>query len=461
MGYYKKHLTLPLPEPALLKDLAWVDDDADTNFSALEVTGRAVATPGKLSTGELTVGTGGTMSIGFCLDSIFPSLGTGVFSSGTPTDGFKRMPFGVGLAIAKITGDTGGGGTTTFTTGTASATTAGAAAIKATATLSFTGVGVDTQTFTVNDQTYTLVALLFPDTAGNILIGANQTETCDNIVSAIMGTAGAGTTYGTGTAAPTGVNSAVRSSDTVVFTATTAGTAANSFVSTETCTNASFGGATFSGGAAATTRVVTGSETFTTTGPVNATTATLLSALTQLTGTLDNGLDTISLGGKTPNNTNWSGTYTYATGDTLATLCARIAALINAAQAASVTCTITSGKIVITDAATGASSTALTTLTFNDIAAGSYVSEIRLDKVTGTSLTRTTVATFTGGPWLVGAISATATAIPLTCTPTLVEAGSLELVVVLTLAASDTAEFEFHAIPGNHYVLADLEGVVR
>lgn len=122
---------------------------------------------------------------------------------------------------------------------------------KATAILAFTGVGVNTNTFTLNGTTYTLQTVLV-DAPGNILIGADQTATCNNIVSAIMGTAGAGTLYGTGTAAPTGVNLAVRTSTSVTFTATTAGTAANSFASTETCTNATFtNGATFSGGVAA------------------------------------------------------------------------------------------------------------------------------------------------------------------------------------------------------------------
>lgn len=134
----------------------------------------------------------------------------------------------------------------TFTEDTAGVTAVTEA--KATATLAFTGVGVDAQTFTVNDQTYTLVEMLI-DLPGYILIGADQTATCNNIVAAIMGTTGAGTTYGTSTVAPTGVDTAVRSGTSVIFTATTAGAAANAFASTETCTNASFtNGATFTGG---------------------------------------------------------------------------------------------------------------------------------------------------------------------------------------------------------------------
>jgi hypothetical protein len=112
----------------------------------------------------------------------------------------------------------------------------------ATGTLTLTGQPSDTQTFVVGATTYTMNTVL-TDTANNILIGANATATCDNIVAAINAASGAGTTYGTGTTANAGAR-AVRSADTVVLTAKTEGPAGALIVTTESLSNATFGAAT-------------------------------------------------------------------------------------------------------------------------------------------------------------------------------------------------------------------------
>ena len=69
------------------------------------------------------------------------------------------------------------------------------------AELTFSGVGVATQTVTIGDHVYTWVATLStgPTVANEVLIGANQAASHANLLAAINGAAGAGTTYGEGT----------------------------------------------------------------------------------------------------------------------------------------------------------------------------------------------------------------------------------------------------------------------
>lgn len=140
-----------------------------------------------------------------------------------------------------------------------------AAATFATGTLTLTGQPSDTETFVVGATTYTMNTAL-TDTANNILIGASATATCNNIVAAINAAAGAGTAYGTGTTANAGA-SAVRASDTVVFTAKAAyeGPLGATIVTTDTLTNASFGAATLTG-AGSTTVAAPSSVTLATLG---------------------------------------------------------------------------------------------------------------------------------------------------------------------------------------------------
>jgi hypothetical protein len=124
--------------------------------------------------------------------------------------------------------------------------------IAATATLTFTGNAVDTQTVTVGAKTYTFQDTL-TNVNGNVKIGATTAASITNLVAAVNLGAGSGTTYAAAMTLHPTATAQDGTGDTIDFTAKTAGTGGNSLASTETLANASFGGATFSGGVAATT----------------------------------------------------------------------------------------------------------------------------------------------------------------------------------------------------------------
>jgi len=125
---------------------------------------------------------------------------------------------------------------------------------KATGILTFTGNAVDTQTVTIGATTYTFLDT-FVDSANNVHIGATVQETMDNLISAITnvatGSAVEGTDFATAQTANASATAENGPGDTIQVTALTAGTAGNSIATTETLANASFGGATLSGGVAA------------------------------------------------------------------------------------------------------------------------------------------------------------------------------------------------------------------
>ena len=104
-------------------------------------------------------------------------------------------------------------------------TTAG---VKATGTLTATANFSSSETVTVGNTTYT-----FGSSAGNIAVGADLATSLASLAAAINAD---------------GLVTAAATATTIVLTAKEAGTAANSIATTETCTNASFGGATLSGG---------------------------------------------------------------------------------------------------------------------------------------------------------------------------------------------------------------------
>jgi len=121
----------------------------------------------------------------------------------------------------------------------------------ATGTLTFSGTGSDTDTVVIGGRTYTLKTSLStgPTVANEVLIGANATETGDNLVDAINGnSANIGTTYSEGTAEHPAVT-ASNSSGTVTVTARFDGDAGNEVVTTETsASDASWGSGTLTGG---------------------------------------------------------------------------------------------------------------------------------------------------------------------------------------------------------------------
>jgi hypothetical protein len=122
----------------------------------------------------------------------------------------------------------------------------------ATATITAAGNPSATETVTLGGVTYTFRASLTSGGLANeVLIGGTASASLDNLKAAVNGAAGAGTTYGNGTVANPDIIAGAKNATTIVFHARLAGTAGNALASTETSATAlSFGGATFTGGAA-------------------------------------------------------------------------------------------------------------------------------------------------------------------------------------------------------------------
>jgi hypothetical protein len=122
---------------------------------------------------------------------------------------------------------------------------ASAGAVAADGELTFSGTGTDGDTVTIGTRVYTLRAT--PSQANEVDIGVDAATTAANLVAAINAGAGAGTLYGTGTAAHSLVwASAVGA--VVTVTAKTPGTGGNSIATTESGTGTSFASATLLGG---------------------------------------------------------------------------------------------------------------------------------------------------------------------------------------------------------------------
>lgn len=127
-----------------------------------------------------------------------------------------------------------------------------AAAARAVATLtSDATIPTAADTVTLGTVTYTFRASV-TTTANEVLLGANAAASLANLAHAVNadGTAGV---YGSATVANPDIGAGAVTATTVVFYAKVGGTAGNSLTSTEASTHLSFGGATFAGGAAATT----------------------------------------------------------------------------------------------------------------------------------------------------------------------------------------------------------------
>jgi phosphatidylserine decarboxylase len=122
----------------------------------------------------------------------------------------------------------------------------------ATGTLIAVGALTNTETVVVDGKTYTIQSSL-TDSDGNVLQGATVSDTLNNLVAAITLGPGKGTLYAVSTTLHPTVLAARGAGDTMVVTAKTLGTSGNSITTTETTVNASWGGATLSGGAGTTT----------------------------------------------------------------------------------------------------------------------------------------------------------------------------------------------------------------
>lgn len=113
-------------------------------------------------------------------------------------------------------------------------------------TLTFAANATATKTVTIGTRVYTFVAAL--TAANQVLIGASASATLDNLIAAINAAAGAGTTYGTGTAAHVLGTAAAGAGDTLIFTATAISSSGNSIPVGTTVTSAGWGGGTLTGG---------------------------------------------------------------------------------------------------------------------------------------------------------------------------------------------------------------------
>lgn len=120
----------------------------------------------------------------------------------------------------------------------------------ATGVLTLSGNAVAAETVTIGSKVYTWRAAVGA-TANEVLVGANASASIDNLIAAINGAAGGGSTYGSATVASTEVTAAAGAGDTMDVTATVAGPT-GTVATTETMTNGSFAAVKLVGGGALT-----------------------------------------------------------------------------------------------------------------------------------------------------------------------------------------------------------------
>lgn len=121
--------------------------------------------------------------------------------------------------------------------------------VKGTGTLTGTTIAAD-DTVTIGAITYTFVAALSdPAVAYEVLVGASDSDSLDNLIAAINAAAGAGSTYGTGTLAHPQVTAAAGAGDTMTVQGILADGVA--VATTATLTAGDWGAATLAGGIAA------------------------------------------------------------------------------------------------------------------------------------------------------------------------------------------------------------------
>jgi hypothetical protein len=120
--------------------------------------------------------------------------------------------------------------------------------VAATGTLDATASAIgDGDTVTLGGVVYTFETGAI-NVAYEVLVGASDSDSLDNLIAAINAAAGAGTTYGTGTVQNPYVSAAAGAGDTVTLTARTTGQSGNLIATTTTIAAATLA-ATLSGGA--------------------------------------------------------------------------------------------------------------------------------------------------------------------------------------------------------------------
>lgn len=120
----------------------------------------------------------------------------------------------------------------------------------ATGTLDLTANPTAGNTVSIGNQTYTFVAAGQANAAGDVALGSNVQSTLQNLQAAVNGAAGAGNTYGAGTAVNTQATITSVNGGSAVVQALQAGTAGNDVTLTTSVTSnvGSGGGTTLAGG---------------------------------------------------------------------------------------------------------------------------------------------------------------------------------------------------------------------
>lgn len=123
----------------------------------------------------------------------------------------------------------------------------------ATGTLTATGL-VDTETVTIDGKTYTIQDILV-EADGNVLKGLTVSDTLNNLVAAINLGRAAGVDYARATTLHPTVTAARGVGDSMVVTSKVLGAVSNAITTVAAALNASWGGATLTGGAGTTMTV--------------------------------------------------------------------------------------------------------------------------------------------------------------------------------------------------------------
>lgn len=114
--------------------------------------------------------------------------------------------------------------------------------------LTYTDVPADGETVTIGSKTYAFKTVLTP-AANEVLIGATDDDSYQNLVDAINGTGIPGTGYAAATLVNTDVAAVINTAlGTVTATALSKGVAANTIATTATTSDAAWAGATLTGG---------------------------------------------------------------------------------------------------------------------------------------------------------------------------------------------------------------------
>lgn len=102
-------------------------------------------------------------------------------------------------------------------------------------------------TVTIGSNVYTFQTVL-TNVAGNVAVGASDSDSLDNLIAAINGDAGGGTLYAEDTVAHPDVTAAAGAADTMDVFAAVAGANGNAIATTATLSAGDFGAATLTGG---------------------------------------------------------------------------------------------------------------------------------------------------------------------------------------------------------------------